>query len=398
MIEKIFVLDRPGLFFAFVFLFSGIFSIAYAIPTVRISRRRYYINVIGILLSSLLLSITRNLLLMYILFELITIFSWRIIGVEGEEDKKKDATYMVIFNLVSASFFLLGIARIYAINGVLEEGILKGVSELKLDIPSSILILVGLFTKACVFPFHVWLLRAYRSIFSAAGGIFAGIAELSAVVIFYRVFANVREFYSLFFVLMAIAVFSSILGGVLSWMSEDTRRFLAFSTVSQISFIILGLLLGSSEGIIGAFLLMLSTAIAKPGLFYSIGIMEDYFSTTKIKGIHGFSSISKPLSFGFVLLGFGMAGIPPSLGFFGKLLVLIGIFRISWVIGIAGIISSILTFLYIIRFYTTTFLGKEEEKKRVSGYLVFISVLLGILLILSGIFYRIPYDFLGGML
>ncbi len=397
MMDRFFIFDRIGIFFLITFGISGLFSILYAIPTVKQSKLRYYLNVLLLLLVALGIASTLHPLLIFVFFELLTVFCWRLVAWDADEERKKDASYMLLFNFACASLMLIGIARMYVVNGISYEVFWKGINELKIDEVSMLLLLFGIFAKSVVFPLHVWLIRAYRSVSCAGGGIFAGIAEISGGLVFYRFFLYSNVSSTFVYTVMIIAVFSSIFGGLLAYLSNNTRRLLAFSTISQMSFAVLGIASKTPEGTIGAFLVLFTSAIAKSGLFYSVGIVEDYFSSTKLSEIHGFSKISKTLSFAFALLGFGMAGVPPSVGFFGKLFILLGLFKMHIGIAIAGVLGAILTFFYIIRFYTSIFFGEQDkEKRKISGYLITIPLVLSFVLFVVGILHFIPYRFLAG--
>ncbi|MEO0136388.1 MAG: complex I subunit 5 family protein [candidate division WOR-3 bacterium] len=395
------ITDKIGIFLAVSFLFIGFMSFLYALGTIRQKGHRleYYLMLLLIVLSGIGVALTTNLLWMYLCWELSTLGVWRAVVYYRRNEQIEAGNVVFITNLLAAGLMLIGIGILYLDNNSFL------ISEIKnFSIPAIVLLTIGIFAKSVILPLHFWLIPAYAAIPSAIGGSLAGIAENLGLILFYRLFVdNPAIPVNYFLVIGYLAVISSLIAGGSAYITNRLRYLLAYSTISQIGFILLGFAAGGYFGKYGAIIYILAHALAKSGLFYGTGTIEDVTGEANIKNISCMLKVSPVLTVNMALLFSSLVGFFPMIGFFAKLMVVIGAVQKNILFGFFAIAVAIFTLLYSDRFYHELFYGekcdlmmvKMERKPGVVEIgVVFVLTLLSLVL---GIFFYEILTYLGGI-
>lgn len=395
-----FLFDRFGIFLSITFIFIGLMSFIYALGTIKHKGHRleYYIMLLLIILSGIGVALSNNILFIYICWEIAAFAVWRAVVFYRNPDQVSSGNVVFITNFVSGAIMLIGIGILYLNNNSLV------ISQIQtLDLTAIIMISIGIFTKSVILPLHFWLIPAYSSIPSAIGGALAGIAENLGLILFYRLFSTNAYVPDGFFTIIAwLAVISSLIAGGAAYRTNRLRYLLAYSTISQVGFILLGFSAGGQFGNSGAMLYILAHALAKSGLFYGVGTIEDITGEANIKNISCMLKVSPILTVMMALLFSSLVGFFPMIGFFSKLMVIIGAITRNIYFGFFAIASAIFTLLYSDRFYHELFYGEKCDIKEVKSArrvgiveiaVVFILTLFSLLL---GIFFYEILAFVGG--
>ncbi|MEO0127195.1 MAG: proton-conducting transporter membrane subunit [candidate division WOR-3 bacterium] len=396
-----FLFDRFGIFLSITFAFIGLMSFIYALATIRQKGHRleYYLMLLLIVVAGIGVAITTNLLWIFIFWEISTFAVWRAVVYYRRPDQISSGNVVFITNIISAGLMLIGIGMLYLDNNSFV------ISEIKqINITALTFITIGIFAKSVILPIHFWLIPAYASIPSAIGGSLAGIAENLGLILFYRLFTNNINIPENYFTIVAwLAVISSLIAGGSAYRTNRLRYLLAYSTISQIGFILLGFSVNNFFGSYGAIIYILAHALAKSGLFYGVGTIEDITGEANIKNISCMLRVSPVLTVMMALLFSSIVGFFPMIGFFAKLMVVIGAVQRNYLFGFFAIASAVFTLLYSDRFYHELFYGEkcdiaELKTERRPGVIeigvVFILTLLS--LILGVLFYEI-LAFVGGI-
>lgn len=400
MMEFNFLFDRFGIFLSITFVFIGLMSFIYALATIKQKGHKleYYIMLLLIVLSGIGVALSNNLLFIYLCWEIATFAVWRAVVFYRNPDQVSSGNVVFITNFISGAIMLIGIGILYLDNNSLI------ISQIKqLNLTAVVLITIGIFTKSVILPLHFWLIPAYSSIPSAIGGALAGIAENLGLILFYRLFStNIYVPEEFFAVVAWLALISSLIAGGAAYRTNRLRYLLAYSTISQVGFILLGFSAGGQFGNSGAMLYILAHALAKSGLFYGVGTIEDITGEANIKNISCMLKVSPVLTVMMALLFSSLVGFFPMIGFFSKLMVIIGALQKNIYFGFFAIASAIFTLLYSDRFYHELFYGEKCETKEVKSArrvgiveiaVVFILTLFSLLL---GIFFYEILAFIGG--
>jgi formate hydrogenlyase subunit 3/multisubunit Na+/H+ antiporter MnhD subunit len=171
-------------------------------------------------------------------------------------------------------------------------------------------------------------------------------------------------------------------------MDTDLKRIIAYSTVSQIAFIFLGLAAGSHMAVTGALLYILMHGLAKGGLFLCAGIVEHGTHTKDITKLGGLLKQMPVTAISFLLCALSVMGVPPFGGFFSKTMVIAGAAEAGypWISSVF-VLGAFLTIIYLFRVYNLVFLGRVgiESKQEGSRTMVYSVAALALLSVVGGI-------------
>jgi formate hydrogenlyase subunit 3/multisubunit Na+/H+ antiporter MnhD subunit len=197
-----------------------------------------------------------------------------------------------------------------------------------------------------------------------------------------------------------IAAASALVSAGAALVETDLKRIIAYSTVSQIAFIFLGLSVGNAIGVAGGLLYVLMHGIAKGGLFLCAGIVEQNTKQRDITRLGGLFATMPVTAIAFLLCAFSVMGVPPLGGFFSKYMVIWGAFRggEGWVAA-AFLVGAVLTIVYLFRVFTMVFLGQPAAGlaganiREGSPPMVWSVAALAVLAVLSGVAIQLPAEF-----
>jgi len=359
------------------------------------NQNEYYFMATLFLGSMMALIFSSNLISLYIFWEITAIASWRLIGFFREKDYVLRADKALLITAGGAMAMLLGFLAIYSLSGTFDMAGIKSFFAGK-TVPdiAVFLILIGILAKSATLPFHTWLPDAGVAPSPVTALLHAAVLVKIGVYVFARLFISTFTPSQIWHIVVpAIAATSAIVSAGAALVETDIKRVIAYSTVSQIAFIFLGLASGTALGIYGALLFILMHGLAKGGLFLCAGIVEQ---NTKTKDITKMGGLIKTMPFtaiAFLACAFSVMGIPPFGGFFSKYLVFSGsVLGNNIFITIAFLGGAVLTILYLLRLFSMVFLGslKTSETKEGSVTMVVSVVLLATLSLAAGIFISFP--------
>jgi formate hydrogenlyase subunit 3/multisubunit Na+/H+ antiporter MnhD subunit len=195
---------------------------------------------------------------------------------------------------------------------------------------------------------------------------------------------------------LVIAAASALISAGAAMIETDLKRIIAYSTVSQIAFIFLGLASGSETGVAGALLYILMHGLAKGGLFLCAGIVEQNTHTKDITKLGGLIRTMPITAVSFLLCAFSVMGVPPFGGFFSKYMVISGAIGGGqpW-IAVVFLIGAFMTIMYLLRVFNMVFLGEEQVPniREKSPTMVGCVASLAVLSFVAGILINFPLDF-----
>jgi len=402
MIGFDFFVDHYGIFLSAIFVFVGLMSLIYGLATNREKGHRleFYLMLLLIVGSGVGVALSYNLLLIYILWEISTFAVWRAVAYYRRDGEISAASFTFLVNFAAATLMLIGLLMLYIDNGTFNLFQISVISD-----TAAILILIGILTKSVTIPLHIWLAPAYNAIPSAIGASLAGITENLGAILFLRLFTVGNYAAPGFFNTVAwLAIVSSIIGGGVALRANKLRSLLAFSTISQVGFIMLAFAVGGTYGKLGGILYIAAHALAKSGLFYGVGVIEDATGEDDLRNVACLLRLSPVLGVSMAMLVGSIIGFFPMIGFFSKLTVVIGAVEKTTYFGIGAIVAAILTLLYNTRFYHELFFGDRCDvyklrAKRPSYAGVTIVMILALVSLLLGIFFYQPVHYLttGGL-
>jgi len=377
------ILSLKGGYFALSFFADGI-SLTFALE--QENQREYYFMTSLMIASLIGASFSRNLVLFYIFWEIAALTTWRLVGFYREERIVWIADKTFLMTFLGSSFMLMGFCLLYIQTGSLDLIQLKGVAVPNINL-ILFLIFLGIIAKSAILPLHTWLSDAHPVAPSPMSAILSGVEVEIGLLGFLRIFvwmAGVSWNW-----ILILAVVSSLIGAGAALVEKDIKRIIAYSTVSQVGYILLGFALLTRIGVVAGLLYFIVHAIAKASLFLGAGVVERKYGTRDITKLGGLMKTSPVFGIGFLFSAFSIAGFPPFGGFYAKLMVIMGVVKEShfWVATLA-IATAILTMLYLFRLFNGIFMGKEVPEKSTSSSRLMIGcvVFLGIISLVIGIF------------
>ena len=364
--------------------------------------------------------VTGDLFNLFVMFEIVLISSYALIAYTSDKDSLLVSMRYVVLNLIGSSLMLISIGGLYAVTGTLNIAdmasvLSQGSVNMAPVLAFSLLLFCVFGIKSGLVPFHFWAPPVYSTSPPPVAAFMAGISKkvgIYAVIrIYFTVFsaASIPENALLFagepvntavaYLAGAMAVATLLLGGFSALHRQSIDRLLSYSSVGQIGFIFIPLsiamLEGSNVAMTAALVYLVSHGLAKPALFMISGLIERMTGTSKLEDLGGLSESSIVFSASFFVSAFSLVGIPPLLGFFGKMLV----FKSAIVSGnllllTALLAGAVITLIYFSRTWLEVFFGEPVDYARseVSKKEVFAVAVLTVLIVVLGVGFEPLYQ------
>jgi multicomponent Na+:H+ antiporter subunit D len=310
---------------------------------------------------------------MFVFYELFSVAAYALAGYQTTNPGSvRGALNFAITNSVGAILVLSGIALLYGRTGALNlaqlgQSLAAGPAD-RLVVVAFLLLMVGFFVKAAVVPFHFWLADAYALAPIVVGVLFAGVVSelgLYAVArVYWTVFsAPLAGVEGLSGVLLAGAVATAVVGGVMCVLQHHLARMLAYATVSHVGLTLAGFALLGPAGAGGAVLYLVADGLVKGALFISVGIVDHHLHDVDELRLAG-KGRHLPWAAALMVVGaLGLAGAPPFGTFLGKALLEEAALDTGhpWMIGLFVVVSA-LTLAALLRASGRIFLGLGQRR------------------------------------
>lgn len=365
------VQDPLSTFMLIIVNLISLTSLIYSLSYIRhISQDWKYYALFMFLLSGMNgVLITGDLFNLYVFMEIALLAAFALVAYGTKAEEFEAAFKYAVMGSVSSLLILLAIAITYSVTSTLT---LAKISQELPDVNPVLvkwvggLFLAGFGLKAAAMPFHAWLPDAHSSapapISSMLSGVLIKVLGVYVLIrIYFNVFGAPVEFLNAFLFIGAISI---ILGGFLAINQWDMKRLLAYSSISQIGYILLGLGLGTTLGILGALFHLFNHAIFKGLLFYNAGAVEMATGTRDLKKLGNLTKLLPTTSGTSMIASLSISGIPPFNGFFSKLIIIIAAVQAAQpVYALLAIVGSLLTLAALLKVQRYGFrgIGKIES-------------------------------------
>ena len=392
-----FLADGLAVFMAMVSSFLGAVILIYSYGYIKNAenQQEYYLMVTLFIGAMMGITLTTNLIFLYIFWEISAVCCWRLIGFFREKETVRRANKAFLITGAGAFVMLAGFLVIYQQYGTTDLTRLAGkpVSDLAVA-----LILFGILSKSATLPLHSWIADAGVAPTPATALLHAAVLVKIGLYAYARLFVVNFEISNLWHTVVPVAAaVSAILSAGAALAENDLKRVIAYSTVSQIGFIFFGLSVGGEVALTGALLYILMHAVSKAGLFLCAGIVEHSCHTKDIRQLGGLYKTMPKTAISFFICAFSVIGVPPLGGFFSKYLVIAGgIEAGNPLITAVFIVGAVMTALYLLRVFVKVFLGTprmEHAPAEGSPGMVFSVALLAVLSVVSGLAVSVPAAF-----
>ena len=370
-LSRIFSVLSSAMFFA-----AGIYSFEY-MKHERDERRffLFYLIVLGMLSG---LAYSGNMMTLYLFFEAITLFSTPLVLHTLTKEAIAAAFQYLFYSIGGASLALIGFFFVYTYGttlefipgGVLDAAKLAGNETAMLV--ATLATIIGFGAKAGMFPLHAWLPAAHPVAPAPASAVLSGVITKAGIIATIRfVFQLVgAEFIRDTFVQyawLALSLFTVIMGSILAYKAPLLKTRLAYSSVSQVSYIQLGLATLTATSALGSMLHMVFHSIIKDALFMVAGVIIYKTGKTRVDELSGLGKQMPVTMWCFTLLGVALVGIPPASAFVSKWQLAVGTLAsgtgfFTWLGPVILLLSALLTAGYLFPISINAFFPDNNAK------------------------------------
>ncbi len=364
-------------------LVSGIaavvFPFAYASVRLEIDERQstfFYCAMLICMTGLLGVTITGDAFNVFVFLEISSLSTYALIAMGARRDRRAltAAFNYLVMGTIGATFFVIGIGLLYQATGTLNMADLHD----KLAGNSSrvvgagfAFIVVGVGLKLAMFPLHLWLPNAYAHAPSAVSAFIAATATKVAVYVLIRFFYSVFGFDFAFeaaaftWVLLPLGLAGMFVASFVALFQEDVKRMLAYSSVAQIGYMLLGLSFATVEGLTATLVHVFNHALMKGALFMAVACVVFRAGSHSIDAFAGLSKRMPVTTWAFILSGLSLIGVPLTVGFVSKWYLLEAAFAAGhWYAGFLIVASSLIAVLYIGRIAEVMLLREPHEEGR----------------------------------
>lgn len=413
-----FAFKLDGISIILAVLTSFIFLMAATASKINIRKNhKLYYSMLLLLMSAILGIFSANDMFVFFMFwELELIPAYFLIGgdytSEFVEEAKKSAVKFVLFTFAGSMFMLLGILLIHYFNyistGVLSssyENIMLANIPLIIQVGVAVLLLIGFGVKLPVIPLHTWLPDAHTNAPTPVSMVLAGILLKTGAYGIYRFNWEILKeaFVIIAPALAVLALVNIIYTAFVAYSQTDIKRIVAYSSISNMGLILLGLCALNTIGLKASVFHMIAHALITAGLFMICGIVYLRCKTRNINSLGGIA-VQLPRLFGFaVIIVLASIGVPAFAPFISEILTIISALfsDMSVVLKICALLALpllIVSSCYMLKFLHKGFMGEEENFAKLNDitmheFVVLASITAG--LIIFGIFPQILLNFIG---
>ncbi len=363
------------------------------------SRSGLFYSLFLLLVTGLLgIVVTGDMFNLYVFLEISSLAGYALLASGGIRSAVATLRYLMI-GTIAATFYLIGVGYLYALTGTLNmadmAARLSEVTDTNVFVVAIAFITVGLSIKAALFPMHGWLPDAYTyAPAPAVGFISAVMTKVSAYALFrvlYFVMQPEGAVGHALTILSWSAAIAIVAGSLLAFAQRDIRRMLAYSSVGQMGYIVLGLALATPTALIGALLHVFNHAMMKCCLFLIAGGVQWRTGIYKVKDFVGMSQRMPWTMAAFVIAAVSMIGLPPTAGFFSKWYLITGALEVhAWPFVVALVVSSLINAIYFFRIFEFAYLRQPEttdhtESLPISRHELPAQMLMPILVLATGV-------------
>ncbi|MCR8645079.1 NADH-quinone oxidoreductase subunit M [Paenibacillus sp. N1-5-1-14] len=395
--EMKFALAVDGISMPLVFL-TALVSVMAAFASVNIKKRWKTFYILFLLLEAGMFGVfmAQDLFLFFLFFEMTLVPVFFLVGIWGFLEKEKAANRFLIYNgLGSAIMFIVflilvstaGFSEIRTANEwhIFYSGDIQNMmnnllvnTQAYVNVPEMtdfylssgmkwtlfILLLIAFGIKLPIFPFHTWMLKVHTEAPTSIVMIHSGILlKMGAYgLLRFGVMFFPEQAYSWAWVLALLGVINILYGAILAFVQNEFKLVLAYSSISHMGIVLLGIAAFNEIGLQGAMFQLVSHGLISAFLFLIVGMIYERTGTTELSRLGGLAK-SMPFISGMLLVG-GMAslGLPGLSGFISEFLAFLGLFETHKVYTILGIMGVILTAVYILRAVMGITFGKLPEQ------------------------------------
>lgn len=415
LFSSLLVLDGMGLWVSYLIFLLGAVALMLSYDHVS-TKGKHYSEFFFLLLNSIigmvLVAWSNDLIMTFIAIEFMSLSLYLLIAVSNERKLSKEAAfkYFILGSFASA-IMLFGVSFVYGTVGSTQ---LTEITAATLDLFTAsklftvglLLVIMGFAFKVSVFPLHAWTPDVYQGSSTPVTTLMATAVKAASFVAFLRLFAGANLFRledkDLLNIFQWLAIFTMTIGNVAALVQTNLKRMLAYSSVANSGYLMIGLIAASfgsnfDGGATSLLFYLLSYSLMTMGTFALVALFEKHSDTTvHIDQLRGLAKKSPLVAGSFFLLMMSLAGIPPTIGFFGKFYLFSSAIEQGFLwLTFWGVINSVISVYYYLRPVVYMYMSDETDSASLEAApltqatLVAAAVLIVVLGLASGPLFRV---------
>jgi NADH-quinone oxidoreductase subunit N len=328
--------------------------------------QEFYILLLSTLLGMFFMISSGNLLMFYLGLELSSIPLAAMANFDLTRKQSSEAAMKFIISSAFASGLLLfGISMVYGSTGTLTfSEMATGITGSPLQVFAFVLLLAGFAFKISVVPFHLWTADVYEGAPVAVTSYLSVISKGSVLFVFISVLYTAFKpmaatWYNMLFLLSVLTI---IIGNLFAIRQNNIKRFLAFSSIAQIGFILVGITGSSQMAVASVVYFVLIYVFSNLAAFGVVALVSAVTGREQVSDYKGFYKTNPVLSWVLTIALFSLAGVPPTAGFFGKFFLLMsGAGKGNYVLITIAALNMIISFYYYLRIVKAIFMDANDQ-------------------------------------
>jgi len=310
--------------------------------------------------------VSLDMVVFYIFWEAMLVPMYFLIGVWGGEHRIRAAIKFFLYTMAGSVLMLVAILWTYflyhSVNGIYSFDLLDWY---RLPIPLGVqtwlflAFAIAFAIKVPMFPFHTWLPLAHTEAPTAGSVILAGVLLKMGTYGFLRfalpLFPNAAEMWLP--LLLGLSVAGIIYGALVAWVQPDIKKLVAYSSVSHLGFVMLGMLAMNDEGLSGSLLQMVNHGISTGALFLLVGVLYERRHTRLISDFGGLWKVMPGFAVVFLVILLSSVALPGTNGFVGEFLILLGAFKSQRPFAILAATGVVLSAVYMLTMFQRVMFG-----------------------------------------
>jgi NADH-quinone oxidoreductase subunit M len=334
--------------------------------------KEYYIFLLVLQTGMLGAFMSLDFLLFFLFWEVMLVPMYFLIGIWGSANRLYSAIKFFLYTLVGSVVMLLGILAVYFHNHSVTGVYTFDITQFhRLNLPFDLqwwiflTFFLGFAIKVPMFPFHTWLPDAHTDAPTAGSVILAAVLLKMGTYGFLRFSLPILPEASKYFVpmIVVLSIIGIVYGALVAMAQRDWKRLVAYSSVSHMAMVMLGMFALNPVGITGSIVQQLNHGISTGALFLIVGIVYERRHTREISEYGGLSKVMPVYAAVFLIMTMSSIGLPALNGFIGELLILQGVFVASKVWAVFAASGVVLGAAYMLYLYQRTMFGKVENPK-----------------------------------
>jgi multicomponent Na+:H+ antiporter subunit D len=387
-----------------------LFSQRYVTKAIPEGRIPYYYALLLLNLCGMIgFAVTGDLFNLFVFMEILSLSSYAMVAIGSEGVAETAAFRYLLMGAVSSLAVLFAIGLLYALTGTLNMADMGArLGDVSATLPASVALAalaLGFSVKAALFPLHVWLPEAHSIAPSPVSAILSGLVVKIGVLGLLRVYqiyyqAPALDVTGLNQMLTWLGAISIAMGAFFAMTQEDIKAMLAYSTISNIGYIFMGLGLSSTFGLIGGVVHVFNHALIKATLFLGAGAIIYRTGLRNLSDLKGVGKTMPVTSAAIAIGAVSIVGLPPTAGFICKWYIALGAMEANQpVLAAVLLFGALLIFIYYIRMVNAFYFQEPVHASVIEAHEAPASMLapvlvLAALCLIMGVFARIPLSFI----